>query len=154
MVGLHPSPRWLYMYDEDGNEFDKATWGWKLNEHWYNQKGGGTGPYRFVRWEPGVVIEMEASAEYWSARPPFDTVQMKLVQDQQSWPRKLKAGEADITRLQPEQYKTEIKDNYNRRLPRKRAHQVQAAGHPRLLLLGAGTPTTPSSPTRWYRGGP
>ncbi len=111
VVGLHPSPRWLYMYDEDGNEFDKATWGLKLNEHWYNQKGIGTGPYRFVRWEPGVVIEMEANAEYWGARPPFDTVQMKLVQDQQSWPRKLKAGEADITRLQPEQYKTEIKDN-------------------------------------------
>ena len=111
VLGLNPSPRWLYMFDEDGNRFDEATWGLKVNEHWYNQKGIGTGPYRFVRWEPGVVIELEANDEYWGGRPAFDQVQMKLVNDQNAWPRKLKAGEVDITRFQPEQYATEIKDN-------------------------------------------
>jgi ABC-type transport system substrate-binding protein len=109
IIGINPSPRWLYMYDEDGNKFDEATWGLKVNEHWYNQKGIGTGPYRFVRWEPGVVLELEANLEYWGGRPSFDRVQMKRVADQNSWPRKLKAGEVDLTRLQPEQYATEIK---------------------------------------------
>ncbi len=111
LYGLHPSPRWLYMYDQDGNQYDDATWGLKVNEHWYNQKGIGVGPYRFVEWDSGVKIVLEANELYWDGPPPFDQVLTSIVKDQNAWPRKLKAGELDITQMQPEQYATEIKDN-------------------------------------------
>jgi ABC-type transport system substrate-binding protein len=111
IVGINPSPRWLYMYDEDGAKYDDATWGLKLNEHWYNQKGIGTGPYRFLEWDVGVKIELEANDMYWGEPPAFDRVLYSTVKDQNAWPRKLKAGEIDMTNLQPEQYATEIKDN-------------------------------------------
>ena len=110
-LGLTPSPRWLFMYDEDGQKYDEATWGLKLNEHWYNQKGIGTGAYRFVEWDAGVKLELEANDLYWGEPPAFDRVLFSTVKDQNAWPRKLKAGEIDLTQLQPEQYATEVKDN-------------------------------------------
>ena len=111
ILSLHPSPRWLYRYDEDGNEYDEATWGLKLNEHWYNQKTIGVGPYRFVEWESGVKIELEADPLYWGGPPPFERVLYSVVKDQNAYPRKVKSGELDITNLQAEQYATEIKEN-------------------------------------------
>ena len=40
-------------------KFDDANWGLKFNEHWYNQKMIGMGPYQFELWEPGVKIELK-----------------------------------------------------------------------------------------------
>jgi ABC-type transport system substrate-binding protein len=111
VLSLAPSPRWLFMYDQDGNRYDDATWGLKLNEHWYNQKGIGVGRYRFVEWDAGVKLEMEANELYWDGPPPFDRHRAIIVKDQNAWPRKLKAGEIDITQLQAEQYATEVKEN-------------------------------------------
>ncbi len=110
---LFPMPRWLYMYEEDGSRFDDATWGLKFNEHWYNQKGIGVGPYQFVEWESGVKLEFEANPYYWGTShgegPVFDRILQPVVKDQQAWVRKLKSGELDITQIQPEQYRTEVK---------------------------------------------
>ena len=108
VLDLEPSPRWLYMYDEDGTKFDEATWGLKVNEHWYNQKMVGTGPYKFVAWEPGVKLEFERNDDYWGETPTFERVMIFVVKDQNAWPRKLKTLELDYTQLQPEQYRTEI----------------------------------------------
>jgi ABC-type transport system substrate-binding protein len=105
---LEPFPRWLYQFDEDGEKFDESTWGLKLNEHWYNQRGIGTGPYRFVSWEPGVRITMVRNDAYFGERPAFQELQYTIIKDQVSWPRKLKTKELDITRMQPEQYRTEV----------------------------------------------
>ncbi len=105
-----PLPRFLYQYDADGNRFDESTWGLKFNEHWYNQKGIGTGPYQFVTWEQGVKIELQKNPYYWGEPASFERIQMQIVSDQQAWVRKLKTGELDFTQIQPEQFKTEIKD--------------------------------------------
>lgn len=105
---LEPFPRWLYMYDEDGKEFAKNEWGKKLNEHWYNQKAIGTGPYRFVKWDPGVRVTMERNPDYFGEKPPFEKLEYTIIKDQVSWPRRLKTKELDITRVQPEQYRTEV----------------------------------------------
>ena len=110
LLGMVPMPRWLYMYDEDGRKFDDANWGLKFNEHWYNQKMIGMGPYQFALWEPGVKIELKRNPTYFGERPSFDRVVMNIIKDQNAFPRKLKTGEADMTRLQPEQYRTEIQD--------------------------------------------
>ncbi|MCB9777225.1 MAG: hypothetical protein H6742_01510 [Alphaproteobacteria bacterium] len=113
IADLWPMPRWLYMYDEQGEVFPDATWGLKFNEHWYNQKAIGVGPYQFVAWEPGVKLEFERNPLYWGSAigntPPYDRILIPIVKDQQAWVRKLKAGELDITQIQPEQYATEVK---------------------------------------------
>ncbi len=113
ILELWPMPRWLYMYDEQGQRFDEATWGLKFNEHWYNQKAIGTGPYVFDAWEPGVKLELVANDHYWNDStgngPTFARIIMPVVRDQQAWVRKLKAGEIDMTQIQPEQYNTEVK---------------------------------------------
>jgi len=104
-------PRFLFSVDEDGKAFDAATWGLKLNEHWYNQKAIGTGPLQFVSWEPGVKLEFAKDPYYYGEAVAFDRLLMSVVKDQNAWPRKLKAGELDFIYLQPEQYKTEILDD-------------------------------------------
>ena len=105
---LHPLPRWLFQYDEDGRKFDETTWGLKLNEHWYNQKFMGTGPYRFVEWVPGVRIVMERNERYYGETPAFDRVVTLIIKDQNAWPRRLRAKDLDYTLLQPEQFRTEV----------------------------------------------
>ncbi|MEM6731359.1 MAG: ABC transporter substrate-binding protein, partial [Myxococcota bacterium] len=105
---MHPSPRWLMMYDENGKRFDAANWGVRVSEHWYNNKGIGTGPYRFVEWQPGSAIRFEANPSYYGEPPAFERITVKLVKDQNAWTRMLKTGELDMTRIQPEQYRTEI----------------------------------------------
>lgn len=110
LLEMTPLPRWLFQYDQDGTRFDEATWGLKFNEHWYNQKGIGTGPYQFKVWEQGVKIELVKNPMYWGEPASFDEVLMQVVSDQQAWVRKLKTGELDFTQIQPEQYKTEVKD--------------------------------------------
>ncbi|MED5372280.1 MAG: ABC transporter substrate-binding protein [Myxococcota bacterium] len=110
LMELWPMPRWLYMYDQDGNKYDDATWGLKLNEHWYNQKGIGVGPYKYKAWESGVKLEFEANEMYWGEPPSFERILRPVVKDQNAFPRKVKAGEIDITSIQPEQYKTVVLD--------------------------------------------
>ena len=108
IFGILPMPRWLYMFDEDGNKFDAATWGLKQNEHWFNQRFIGTGPYQFKEWIPGVRIVMDRNEHYFGERPAFDRVLTMIVKDQNAWPRRLRAKDLDYTHLQPEQYRTEV----------------------------------------------
>jgi ABC-type transport system substrate-binding protein len=111
LMDLKPAPRWLLMKDEDGLEFDEATWGLKINEHWYNQKAMGTGSYRFVKWEPGVQIVLEKNERFWGEEPSFESVTLQILKDQLAWVRQLKTGELHLSQIQPEQYRTEVKDN-------------------------------------------
>ncbi len=109
---LHPTPRWLYMYDEDGQKFDDATWGDKQNSHWYNQKGIGTGPYRFVSWEPGVKMSFVANPTYHLSKcfpANFAGIEISVLKDQAAWLRYLAKGNLDYTQVQPSQYVSELK---------------------------------------------
>ncbi len=111
LCSLHPSPRWLMMFDEDGNRFDDSNWGVKVSEHWYNNKGIGTSAYRFLEWVPGSYIRFEKNPDYFGEPAAFDRITVKIVKDQNAWTRLLKTGELDLTRIQPEQYRTEILEN-------------------------------------------
>lgn len=113
LLDMEPMPRWLYMRDEDGKEFDAATWGEKQNDHWYNQRGIGAGMYRFESWEPGVRITLTANPDYHNAPclpAAFDRVELLVLKDQQAWLRYLKTGQVDYTHMQPQQYMSEVKD--------------------------------------------
>jgi peptide/nickel transport system substrate-binding protein len=41
----------------------------------YDSQPIGTGPYRFVRWERGTRLTLEAFPDYWGGRPPVDRVE-------------------------------------------------------------------------------
>lgn len=107
---LHPAPRWLLMHDESGDRHDEASWGKEISTHWYNNRGIGVGPYRFVEWDRGSHIRFEANDAYFGEPPAFDQIVVRIVKDKSAWTRMLKTGELDLTRIQPEQYRREILD--------------------------------------------
>jgi ABC-type transport system substrate-binding protein len=108
LLTLMPMPRWLYAFDEDGKPFDDETWGQRQNDHWYNDRGIGVGPFRFLRWEAGVRLEFLRNEDYWGEAPAIDRIVVRIIKDQSAWPRLVKTGELTMSRIQPEQFRTEV----------------------------------------------
>ena len=108
-MGVYPLPEFLYAYDEDGERFPEETMGLRFNEHWYNNKAIGTGPYQFVRWEQGVTIELTRNDEYWGETQPIKNIKWLIFNDRKTNLLKLKSKEMDYARLYPPDYREEIK---------------------------------------------
>ena len=62
----------------------------------------GTGPYRFVRWDRGRLLEAEAFDGYWGGRPAIDRVQFVPVEEGVRSVQVLERGEVDLLRFVPE----------------------------------------------------
>jgi peptide/nickel transport system substrate-binding protein len=63
----------------------------------------GTGPYRFVEWQEGVYITLEANATYWGARPQIPVLTFRAQPETATRVALLQTGEADlITGVPPE----------------------------------------------------
>ena len=107
-LSLVPLPRFLYGCDEDGEPFPKETLGLRFNEHWYNNKAIGTGPYRFVRWEQGVSIELTRNDDYWGDIQPIKNIKWLIFSDRKTNLLKLKSREMDYARIYPSDYREEI----------------------------------------------
>ena len=56
----------------------------------------GAGPYRFVSFNPGVELVLEAFEQYWRRPPAVKRVVLKVVPDEATRLAALKAGELDI----------------------------------------------------------
>ena len=56
----------------------------------------GTGPYKFVSWQAGVQITMEAFDDYWGEKAKIPNIAYKFVDDANSRVVMLEAGEADM----------------------------------------------------------
>jgi peptide/nickel transport system substrate-binding protein len=64
----------------------------------------GTGPYKFVKWDRGVEVVLEANADYWGDKPAIDIVHLRPIQEESTRLAALRAGEVDlIFGLLPEQ---------------------------------------------------
>lgn len=109
-LGFTPMPRFLYAFDEDGEEFPPATLGLRFNEHWYNQRTVGTGPYRFVSWEQGVTLKLTRNEDYWGVKPAIRHIVWLIFTDRKTNLLKLKSREIDYARLYPPDYREEIVD--------------------------------------------
>ena len=107
-LGLGILPEFLYTRDEDGNPYPPETFGLKFNEHWYNRKAIGTGPYEFVSWEPGVTIRLRRNEEYWGGIPAIKEIVWLIYSDPIQNLLKLKSGEQDFGALNPTQYREQI----------------------------------------------
>jgi len=107
-LGLWPTPRWLYAYDEDGQPFPPATAGLKFNEHWYNNRAIGCGPYQFVKWHQGVVIELKRFEEYNGLRPPIKEIHYHMIRDKNQQLLNFQSGLLDLHELPVAQYRENV----------------------------------------------
>lgn len=107
-VGLQPIPEFLYAYDEDGHRFPKEVAGLKFNNHWYNVKPIGCGPYQFVSYEQGSSLKLKRFPEYYGDKPAIDEIQYYIYPDQKQNLYKLKSGTQDFGMLYPTDYRKEI----------------------------------------------
>ena len=107
-LSLAPLPRWLYGADQDGQLYDSSEVGRRFNEHWYNNKMIGTGPYQFDRWVPGGEIRLERNNEYWGDSPPIEAIEYRVISDATTRLNNLSAGELDYIEMMPIQYKDSV----------------------------------------------
>jgi peptide/nickel transport system substrate-binding protein len=64
----------------------------------------GTGPYKFVSWERGQQIVLEANADYWGGAPAIGRVVIRPIPEESTRLAALQAGEVDFVRdLLPDQ---------------------------------------------------
>jgi ABC-type transport system substrate-binding protein len=59
----------------------------------------GLGPYKFVRWDRGDLIEMERWEGYWGKKPPIKRVQFKLIPDSVVAFQVLCRGDLDVMQI-------------------------------------------------------
>jgi peptide/nickel transport system substrate-binding protein len=67
-----------------------------VGEDGFRRRPVGLGPYRFLRMDPGVELELEVNQHYWRKRPSIKRVIIKGVPDRTTRLTMLKTGEADI----------------------------------------------------------
>jgi peptide/nickel transport system substrate-binding protein len=85
-----------------------------LPRHLYGEKGCldsplnrapvGTGPYRFLAWEAGQRIVLQANHDYWGGPPALERFVFQIIPSQETSLQALLAGEIDYTQLTPEQW--------------------------------------------------
>jgi len=56
----------------------------------------GTGPFKFVGWQPGVQVSMEANPHYWAGAPALSQLIVKPVPDSATALASLQSGELDM----------------------------------------------------------
>ena len=109
-VGLEPIPRWLYGADENGTPYDESNVGLHFNNHWFNQRAIGVGPYRFVRWTPGGAIVLDRWNRYFGERPPIEQIEFRIISDAPSRLNQLLVGDLDYISIEPAQFANEIEE--------------------------------------------
>ena len=61
----------------------------------------GTGPYQFVSYTPGEVVELEAFSDYWGGTPAWDNVTIRTIPDDAAREVALLAGDVDVIENPP-----------------------------------------------------
>ena len=82
-----------------------TTAGWIVPKHYTEQIGNdafkqnpvGLGPYRVVRYDPGIEIVFEAYPDYWRKTPAVQRLVFKMVPEPTTRLATLKRQEADVT---------------------------------------------------------
>lgn len=69
----------------------------KIGNDEFKNKPVGLGPYRFVQYNPGLELRLEAYPEYWRKAPQVKTLIMKSVPEPTTRLAMLKRQEADVT---------------------------------------------------------
>ncbi|MDR1828432.1 MAG: ABC transporter substrate-binding protein [Methylobacteriaceae bacterium] len=65
-------------------------------EDYFNTHPVGTGPFKFVTYEPKVAINLEAFAEHWGGAPKLDKVEYHFISEPSTAVAELQTGSVDI----------------------------------------------------------
>jgi peptide/nickel transport system substrate-binding protein len=76
----------------------------------FNRAPIGSGPFRFVSWEPGRRIVLASNPDYWGGRPYVDALELPIIPTQETTLMALLAGEIDYASLTPVQWDAYAKD--------------------------------------------
>ena len=71
----------------------------KVGDDGFKKAPVGAGPYRFVSFNPGVELVLEANESYWRKSPSVKRLVLKAVPDESTRLAMLKRGEADVVYL-------------------------------------------------------
>jgi peptide/nickel transport system substrate-binding protein len=71
----------------------------KVGDDGFKKAPVGAGPYRFVSFNPGVELVLEANESYWRKSPSVKRLVLKSIPDEATRLAMLKRGEADIVYL-------------------------------------------------------
>lgn len=107
-VGFNPIPEFIYGYDEDGKPFDKSVFGLRFNNHWYNMKPIGCGPYEFVSYVQGSSLKLKRFEKYHGEKPAISEINYQIFPDQKQNLLKIKSRDLDFGVLYPTDYREEI----------------------------------------------
>jgi peptide/nickel transport system substrate-binding protein len=64
----------------------------------------GSGPFRFLSWEPGRRIVLQANRDYWAGRPALDELVFQIIPSPETTIQALFAGEIDFAQMTPQQW--------------------------------------------------
>jgi len=68
----------------------------KVGEERFLREPVGTGPYRFVKWDPGQYVELKINENYWGEKPAVKEARFAFVKEDTTRVSMLKAKEADM----------------------------------------------------------
>ena len=68
----------------------------KVGEDGFNLSPMGSGPYKFVSWQKGIKVTLEANGGYWRGPVPFAKVEFHAVKDAATRVADLRTGKADL----------------------------------------------------------
>ena len=66
------------------------------SENFFSEKLIGTGAYKFVSWEAGVSIKLEANEDYWDGAPAVKNLQFDIITDEAARLTAFQSGEYDV----------------------------------------------------------
>lgn len=104
----YPLPAFIFSRDAKGEEVPPHALADNINNHWYNDKMIGCGPYIFSEHQPNKYLEFTRNEEYYGYKPAIGKVRFLVINDSRAAYEKLKAGEINIIAQLPEEIYPEI----------------------------------------------
>src|SRR5262245_23528157 len=71
----------------------------KVGEEGYKKAPVGAGPFKFMSFQPGIELVLEAFPDYWRKAPAVKRIVMKSIPDESTRAAAVKTGEVDIAFL-------------------------------------------------------
>lgn len=65
------------------------------------ERAVGTGPYKFVQWDKGRAVILEANTDFWGNGPHFERVELRTIGDQTAAITALTSGNVDLVMKAP-----------------------------------------------------
>lgn len=103
-----------------------------------SKEPSGTGPYRFVRYQPGEYIDLERFEDYWGKKPPIKKARIYFVSEETTRVARLTTGEVDLIQGVPYTAVAELKANPNIKLVK-----LQTLHPTRSILMASKNPNVP-----------